>query len=323
MKLLPEPALERVVEKLAPRRHRALLEAAEVLSAAWGETAPPGHPALTGRRAFWSFLLEVLARRPGRAGLGGAAHRGVLRARGPALPGGCVRACHSRREAVRERRPAGGRGRSCAPAAALRHGRPRLLALWKPPARKRRENRPPVRQAKAGDEAEPLYVDNAGLVLAGAFLPHLFKMLDLLGEDAAGKVRLRDVETASRAVHLLQYLIHGCTASPEPALALNKILCGLPLESPVALEIAPTEWEREVCDTLLRSLLANWTIVQNTSVAGLQETFLQREGRLERTSEGWKLRVQRKTVDVLVDEVPWSLSMIFHRWMPQPLQVAW
>ena len=74
---------------------------------------------------------------------------------------------------------------------------------------------------------------------------------------------------------------------------------------------------------MLRSLLANWTIVQNTSVAGLQETFLQREGRLERTSEGWKLRVQRKTVDVLVDEVPWSLSMIFHRWMPQPLQVAW
>jgi hypothetical protein len=323
VKRLPEPALARVVQRLAPRRHRALLDAAEVLAAAWGDTAPPGHPAFTGRRAFWSFLLEHLARHPGKQA---SVERLVTeffahvarRYRGTA-------AARSRAGA-RLLKSAGRRARSGGHAhlaATLQHGRPRLLAFWEAPPSKRRERRPPVRRESLREQGEPLYVDNAGLVLAGAFLPHLFKTLELLGEDADGKVRLRDAEAASRAVHLLQYLVDGGIVSPEPGLAVNKILCGVPLEAPIELGITPTDRELEVCDTLLRSMLANWKALASTSVAGLRETFLQREGRLERSSGEWKLRVQRKTVDVLVDEVPWSLSVIFHRWMPQPLQVTW
>jgi hypothetical protein len=58
-------------------------------------------------------------------------------------------------------------------------------------------------------------------------------------------------------------------------------------------------------------------------MAGLRETFLQREGKLQRTHDGWKLRVQRKTLDVLVDQIPWSISVVFHAWMPQPIHVTW
>jgi len=136
-------------------------------------------------------------------------------------------------------------------------------------------------------------------------------------------MRLRDAETASRAVHLLQYLVDGTTDAPEPRLVLNKLLCGLAPAVPVERAIEPTEQEIAVCDALLRSVLAGWPALANTSVAGLRETFLQREGKLERGDEGWRLRVGRKTVDVLVDELPWSLSVILHRWMPRPLHVTW
>ena len=115
----------------------------------------------------------------------------------------------------------------------------------------------------------------------------------------------------------------GNTATPEPLLCLNKLLCGAVLATPVARRIEPTERELEVCQRLLKSILANWKIISTTSVEGLQETFLQREGRLERSPGGWRLTVQRKTVDVLLDQIPWSISTIFHPWIPEPISVTW
>ena len=171
--------------------------------------------------------------------------------------------------------------------------------------------------------SEPIYIGNAGLVLAGAFLPHLFRTLDMLGQNEAGATQLRDHDTASRAVHLLQYLVDGRCSAPEPLLVLNKIMCGMPVEAPVAREIEPTERERELCDSLLAAMIARWEIIQDSSVAALRETFLQRDGRLVRKGEGWELRVERKTLDVLVDRVPWTISLIFNAWMPYPLHVTW
>ncbi len=173
------------------------------------------------------------------------------------------------------------------------------------------------------DTSEPVYINNAGLVLTGPFLPHLFETLNFLRIDEDGKPTLRDRVTVSRAVHLLQYLVDGCTSAPEPLLALNKILCGVPVSAAVAREIELTEEERANCDRLLRSMIANWTTISNTSITGLQETFFRREGKLQRRNEEWKLRIQRKTVDVLVDQIPWTVSVIYNSWMPQPLYVDW
>jgi hypothetical protein len=70
-------------------------------------------------------------------------------------------------------------------------------------------------------------------------------------------------------------------------------------------------------------MIANWQAIAQSSIAALRETFLQREGKLEQHENGWKLRVQRKTVDVLVDQVPWNFSVILLPWMPLPLYVTW
>jgi len=169
---------------------------------------------------------------------------------------------------------------------------------------------------------EPIYIANAGLILTHPFLPQLFQSLDMLERAEDGRRRLI-ADQVSRAVHLLQSLVDGRTSAPEPLLCLNKLLCGVPLSTPVERSIEATPRDLEICRTLLNSLIANWPIISNTSVQGLQETFLQREGRLQRASDGWRLLVQRKTVDVLLDHIPWSISTITHGWMLEPIFVTW
>ena len=67
----------------------------------------------------------------------------------------------------------------------------------------------------------------------------------------------------------------------------------------------------------------DWTIIGDTSVAGLRETFLQREGKLTYGETRWQLLVQRKTLDILLDQVPWSIAIVYHPWMAGALHVSW
>jgi hypothetical protein len=357
VQLLPESALARLSRLLGPRRHAALLDAAELLAEAWARAAPPGHPAIAGRAAFWDFLLDFLAgsatsgrmearlveaffadraarcRRlsppPDLAQTGGALLRVAARmahARGNARLRGIL---HRHRErllgawnhaadgAPSARRPAGEPAGGAHPPARARPAR-----SGERPGRRRPVFQLPSRGAPE-DQAEPVYVTNAGLVLAGAFLPHLFAQLDLLETDDRGRPRLRDADAVSRAVHLLQYLVDGSTDTPEPLLVLNKLLCGVPPQTPVERAVEPAVRERELCDRLLGAMLARWPALDHTSIEGLRETFLQREGRLELVPGQHRLTVQRKTLDVLVDQVPWSASVIFNDWMAEPLHVSW
>ena len=314
---LPARLLIRLVRLSEPRQARVLIDAVELLGAAWRQMAPPDYAHDPGRP--WAALLDYLADHPRQERAPQALVGKVM----AALSGG-------------DQGLAGqvlGRARDLARSI----GHAWLPALFQPPPP------PPVRPSGAGKTprrkerglfssdsgsgAEPEgsfhHIGNAGLVLAGPFLPRLFQSLDVLGEDAAGKSEMRDVHTASRAVHLLQWLVDERTDRAEPELLLNKILCGL--DPAVAIEAAldPAAEDLAVCGQLLAAVLANWSAVSRSSVAALRETFLQREGRLEKRETGWSLMVQRKTVDVLVDQVPWGFSTIFHPWQPQPLTTSW
>jgi hypothetical protein len=165
-------------------------------------------------------------------------------------------------------------------------------------------------------------INNAGLVLTAPFLHHLFQKLEMLHQDEEGRTRLRD-DKVSRAVHVLQYLAYGSTSANEDSLALNRIMCGLPIDKVVESTIELTESDRELCNQLLNQMIANWTVVSHMSIPALRETFLQRQGELTISSDGWKLHVQRKTLDVLVDQVPWVISVVSNNWMPHPVFVTW
>ncbi|HEX7315695.1 MAG TPA: contractile injection system tape measure protein [Pyrinomonadaceae bacterium] len=354
LRLLPESTLVRLSYLLEPRKHRALLDAAEVLDAAWAAAVPLSHPSPYGRGVLWSFLFEYFTRSAGPnrtteqfvaaffehyaarylAVAPGATDRALVGANMLERAADFARdAGHAMLHALlrRERVQLLAPWQSSAAAAhtpvpnakaAARHAAQEEEAAQRPAPRRGRTAFSMMEDKEEG-AGESIYIANAGLVLTGPFLPAFFQSLDLLGQDERGAPRLRDRWCASRAVHLLQYLVDGRTDTPEPLLVLNKILCGLSTSTPVEREIDRTADERVACERLLTSVIANWKIIERTSIAGLQETFLRREGRLEHSDSGWRLTVQRKTLDVLVDQIPWSVSVIYQRWMPRPLYVTW
>jgi hypothetical protein len=78
-----------------------------------------------------------------------------------------------------------------------------------------------------------------------------------------------------------------------------------------------------MCDSLLGAALQAWPTLRTSTVDTLRETFLQRDGRLTRGDDVWKLQVAAKPYDMLIDTVPWSFKHIKSRWMKTLLQVDW
>jgi len=168
------------------------------------------------------------------------------------------------------------------------------------------------------DSAEPLYINNSGVILLHPFLQSHFRALKLYGDDG-----FIDQTYKERAVLLLHYLSTAETEAAEFDLILEKILCGLGLEDTLPVVIDLTEEEKIESGKLLEAVISYWEPLKNTSIAGLQNTFLQREGRLELKDNGWLLTVEQKTVDILLGKLPWGFGTIRLPWMQEILSVDW
>jgi hypothetical protein len=304
---LPEPVVEALLLRLRPGAAAALLACVDVLGAAGRDAA------LTLTEAHWwrlrlRFALRwlIVEGRNAQPAAVARAFAGQLATHVPAP------ARHAWRARLQER---------LADDRSLDRDLPRAIA----DALSDDDGgtaRPPQRQARQPDAlpapGEVLHLANAGMVLAAPYLPRLFGMLDLLREG-----RFLDEAAAARAVHLLQYLVDGSTQSPEPVLVLNKILCGVPLDTPVPRDVALSEAECAAAEGLLGGIVANWTALGRTSVSGLRETFLQREGRLTLKDDAWHLLVEPHAFDMLLDRLPWSIATLRLAWMDRVLHVEW
>ena len=184
-------------------------------------------------------------------------------------------------------------------------------SLAKKPGQKAK--RPP-----AVDENEPQYVNNCGIILLHPFLKNYFAELGLIKEKV-----FVSMDACKRAVSLLQFLASGETEIDEFNLLLQKLLCNLPPEETLPAMLDITDKEKEESENLLRSVITYWPPLKNTSVAGLRNTFLQREGKLEKKESGWLLRIEQRTVDILLDKLPWGFSTIRLPWMTDTISVEW
>lgn len=161
-----------------------------------------------------------------------------------------------------------------------------------------------------------LAVQNAGQVLAAPYIPRLFAILNLTQDG-----KFITAAAAERGVHLLQYMVTGQEAA-QPLL-LSKVLCGLSPGVAIDTGLGLTAAERDTVDQMLNSIIQHWRILGSTSVAGLRETFLQRQGSLALADEGWQLKVANGPFDMLLDHLPWQYAIIKYAWMGQPLRVFW
>jgi hypothetical protein len=303
---LPEEAFARIVHRLAPARARFLLDLGTVLTLASRKIASPG--ASRAESALRATMLALAFEGDGPSPRA-AARRLIAAAAGDA-PGA----------ADDLRRRAASLAREGGDANILAALQPAAAAATDPgePAKPR-----PPRPLPPPEHGTTIYVANAGLVLLNPFLPRFFERLGVLEEAADGVPRMSGRHAASRAVHLLQYLADQHCDRPEPDLALNKLLCGIPISSPIERSIEPGPEDRALCEEMTAAVIAHWPAISGTSPAGLREAFLQREGRLRRSDDRWTLEVERKTLDVLVDRISWNLAVVYHRWMAEPLHVTW
>lgn len=167
-------------------------------------------------------------------------------------------------------------------------------------------------------EGTAYYIAHAGVVMTHPFLSRFFQKLNLL-EDS----KFKDETARQRAIHLLHFLASGNTQIPEYELLLPKFLCGLPFEIPIERDVTLTDEEKAECGNLLQTMITHWGALGNTTPDGLREGFLQRTGKLEKRQNGWYLLVEGKTIDMLLDRLPWNLSMIQLSWMKELLRVEW
>jgi hypothetical protein len=169
---------------------------------------------------------------------------------------------------------------------------------------------------------ESIYIQNAGLVILHPFLPLFFKAIGLTDE----KNNFKDEASHQKAVLMSQYLVNGKVNISEETLVLNKIICGYPLEEPVIKEFQFSGLEINEARDLLAQIVQAWKmngVPVNKTIEGLQESFLQRAGKLVQKDKDWILQVEQKPFDMVLASLPWSIGIIKNSWMEGILWVEW
>ncbi len=165
---------------------------------------------------------------------------------------------------------------------------------------------------------DPVFINNAGLIILAPFLANLFEKCGLTSNN-----EFINEQSKNKAIHLLDYAATGNTTNNEHQLIINKLLCGMSVSDPIMDNINLSNEDKEIVDGLLIAVLQQWTVLKNTSIEGLRNSFLQRDGRLEEGEEQYCLKVSSKAFDILLDQLPWSISNIKLYFMKKPFLVEW
>ena len=167
-------------------------------------------------------------------------------------------------------------------------------------------------------EVDSALLPQAGLVLLHPFLPALFSELQFIDETKQLKKSKRD-----EAVHLLHFLATGNLKPHEAELGFEKYLCGLPSQYPVRKDISLSPKQQEEAIHLLETAISHWSVLQNTTPAGLRGQFLTRSGKLTFETEKDHLHLQRETADILLDQLPWGLTLMRLPWLKKLVYINW
>ncbi|HKR05316.1 MAG TPA: contractile injection system tape measure protein, partial [Bacteroidia bacterium] len=167
-------------------------------------------------------------------------------------------------------------------------------------------------------DEQGVFAQNAGIVLLHPFLVHFFENLKLIKDR-----KFISVQKHQKALCLLHYLATANTQVQEYELVIAKVLCAYPLQEPVSTKIKISKKEKNQADELLVAAIEHWEKIGSTSPAALRSEFLQRNGKLFAKNNNVYLQMESGSTDVLLDYLPWNISMIKLPWMKEILRVEW
>ncbi|HNW98471.1 MAG TPA: contractile injection system tape measure protein [Bacteroidales bacterium] len=169
------------------------------------------------------------------------------------------------------------------------------------------------------DTKKRIQITNAGLVILNPMIKNLFDALGFI--DSGGKFKSENLR--QRSVHILQSITGLPGKHYEHLLPLNKIICGMNMLTPVDPIFRIKKQERDEINDMIKAVLEYWSALKSTSVKGLQESFIQRKGTIEKSDKDWILRVENTGIDLLLDELPWSINILNYPWNDYIIHVEW
>jgi|GEM_PF-2382585 len=169
------------------------------------------------------------------------------------------------------------------------------------------------------EEEEKVLINNAGLILFHPYLKIVFNELDWL--DATQQ--FRSEEKRQRAILFLQYLITGRSKHAEYELLLNKIICNHPINLPLITRCNFSKVEKDAAQDMIESLMEHWQVMKTTSAKGLIESFIRRPGLIQKTENGYLLQIEKKSIDMLLDSLPFSFNIVKLPWNEKIIHTEW
>lgn len=162
-----------------------------------------------------------------------------------------------------------------------------------------------------------MFAPGAGIIILHPFLVPLFNELGLLEEE-------QFVNSVARlkAFAVLHYIAFGSERVTGQSGAFLKFLCGIQSIEFIEETAVLTEEETGMIRECLAAFLAHWPALKNVSVDGLRTSFFQREGNFTKEEDRIEVYIAGSSIDILLDQYPWGLSIIKLPWMEPLLYVS-
>jgi hypothetical protein len=157
--------------------------------------------------------------------------------------------------------------------------------------------------------------ENAGLVLIHPFLKMFFTNVGLLND--------KELTDPVRAAHYLHYAATGREYDFEFSMTFEKYICGVPLSEPIEKNIEISDEVKASIDEMLLAVLGHWKALKTESIDLLRHEFLMREGKVIIDESSPRIIVERKTVDIMLDKLPWGLGIVGFPWKDELIYVEW
>ena len=161
--------------------------------------------------------------------------------------------------------------------------------------------------------------DVAGIVLLHPFLANYFRQVRLLDEND----QFVSLEKQIHAVHLLRYLTGKKGRHHSHLLNAEKIICGLPPTFPIPIKHSISEMEKKEAQDMFDAVKQYWKSISKTSIEGIQTSFIHRHGIITYEKPYWLIRVEGSTLDILMDDLPWEMSMLIFPWIDKNILIEW
>lgn len=170
--------------------------------------------------------------------------------------------------------------------------------------------------AKDAQKDPTYYAEHCGLLLLHPFLGTFLKRCELLDENSK-------ITNKAVVVKLLYYTATGLDFPYEHQTVLEKFIADYPKGISLDRSLPLAAGLKEKSDELIAAVLGHLPQLKSSSPALLRNEFLSRPGKLIINSNRTKIIVERKTQDLLLNQVPWNMALIKLPWLKNFIHLDW